>query len=642
RSSDLGCQFAAYGQRDANTAYHWPAESLVDHAYMDLPEITKAQADAVKDFAITFFEQRGLERRSPAGGTDSGYTHAYDLTPDMVFDVHDMGEMSVAEIGEALRLAPEGEVLRCKVDALRPTTGSWAGMISLVDGDVCISDHGTYTSHFPEGSDATAALEKLGALLAERFPQIGIEPEPIVDFTMDAARPLDENLAVALQRYAWVMNDGLVCDLGAGFMTHKFRDFQHGMGPFREVKRGPRGGEEVSRLSDLWLDDPTRITVNTMQMRPDQIRPIFFEDGHRHINTYLPKEHDAAGGDATTGLEMLRNLLPIEAERTFFMQWLAYKLANPHVPGPAIIMVARDSYGTGRGSLIALMTDIFGDSYVTPIDFATLTGQGHQSQYNEWMVDSLIVAVDEAQEVSQHVNRWQARTNAYEHLKGVVDPSGRGIHIKRKTVKNFKGHTYASIFIATNHSDALVIPPNDRRFAVLENGAPLSGEYWTHFHAWRASRANVAAFVAELHKVDLTGYNPYVAPPMTASKADMIDAGLSDIDRAADLVMATLPGALLTREQFLLRMEDTIIAEGYEFPEDWHRAAERIYLRKTRRMIGKDRIRIDGKPRVVRMAKQLSVDIVQDEAAVINEVMRNGPLARPIRSSGSVVAFPSR
>ncbi|MFA5898854.1 MAG: bifunctional DNA primase/polymerase, partial [Hyphomicrobium sp.] len=92
-----GCQFAAYGQRDANTAYAWPVESLVDHQYMDLPEITKTQADAVKDFAIAFFEQRGLERRSPAGGTDSGYTHAYDLTPDMVFDVHDMGEMSVAE-----------------------------------------------------------------------------------------------------------------------------------------------------------------------------------------------------------------------------------------------------------------------------------------------------------------------------------------------------------------------------------------------------------------------------------------------------------------------------------------------------------------------------------------------------------------
>ena len=196
-----GCQFAAYGQRDAEHAYSWPEQSLLDARYMDLPEITKAQADAVKDFAIAFFESRGLERKSPAGGTDSGYTHAYDLTPDMVFDVHDMGPMTVAEIGEALRPAPAGEVLRCRVDALRPTTGSWAGMISLVNGDVCLSDHGTYTSHFPEGSDGIAALERLGALLAERFPEVTEEPEPIVDFTMDPSWPLDDNIAVALQRY---------------------------------------------------------------------------------------------------------------------------------------------------------------------------------------------------------------------------------------------------------------------------------------------------------------------------------------------------------------------------------------------------------------------------------------------------------
>ena len=40
-----GCQFAAYGQRDADTAYQWPVQSLVDAEYMDLPVITKAQVD---------------------------------------------------------------------------------------------------------------------------------------------------------------------------------------------------------------------------------------------------------------------------------------------------------------------------------------------------------------------------------------------------------------------------------------------------------------------------------------------------------------------------------------------------------------------------------------------------------------------
>ncbi len=643
-----GCQFAAFGQRDENTAYQWPEESLLDHEYMDLPVITHAQVDALKDFCTAFFEANGLERRSPGGGTDEGYSHAYDLTPDMVFDIQEMGEMTIAEIGEALRLSPH-DVLRCKVDALRPTTGSWAGMISLVNGEVCVSDHGTYTSHFPEAADTGASLAKLGALLAERFPEAVAEPPPeqpdIENLPeMNPFEPLDGNLATALQRYVYVENDGLVCDLAHGFRTQKMRAFHDAMAPYYEVKLGPKNGEVMSTLSDLWRRHTNRLTAATMQMRPDMPRPLFTEDGARHVNTFKPIDHSVGNGDASVGLRMIENLLPIVSERTFFLQWLSYKLQHPEVPGPAIIMVARDAYGTGRGSLIALMTGIFGEDYVSPIDFPTLVGQGTQSQYNEWQSESLLVCVDEAKEAANGLTSWQTRSNAYEHLKTVVDPATRNLHIKRKGVKNTKERTYASIFIATNHADAFVIPENDRRIAVLENGKPLTGDYWAKFHAWRRDPANVAAFVGELRKVDLASYDPYLAPPMTAAKADMVESGASELDRAFVHAMAGLTNTLVVKEQIILRVEDYLADNNVEVPDDWQKMIERMLFRKTRKVPAgaPERVRIENKQRAARVIGVLDTSICQSAETMVLEILKNGPLSRPIRTSSSVVKFPAR
>lgn len=640
-----GCQFAAYGQRDAVTEYRWPVKSLVDANYMELPEITKAQADAVKDFAIAFFESRGLERKSPAGGTDSGYTIAYDLQSDMIFDVHDLGEMTVIEIEEALKLSPPGEVLRCRVDALRPTTGSWAGMISLVDGRVCISDHGTYTSHFPEGGDIGAAVSKLGKLLAERFPQPAPEPTPDVpgapppDLDMDPKANFDDNLAIALKRYVYVDQDALVVDLHDGFVTHTTRAFRDSLGPFYTTKIGPKGGEIVVELAEMWRRDTARIKVTTMQMRPDQPRPFFREDGTLTLNLYHPPEH-FNHGDAGPGFEMIRGLLPIESEYRYFLQWLSHKYQHPGTPGPAIMMVAHDSYGTGRGSLITMITRMFSERYVERIQFSTLTGRGSQSQYNEWLTGNVIVAVDEAQD-TENSSRWQARNNAYEHLKGIIDPSARQIRVSRKTVKNIKAWTFASIIVMTNHADALVIPESDRRIAVLENGAPRSSSYWDGFHAWLNTPGNIGAFMAELLKVDLTGYNPHVAPPMTRAKADMIDAGASELDRAVKRVVAELPGSLLVKEQLILRLENYLVENATDFPDDWHKIVEPLFKRATRKMLGEDRIMISGRRYTVRMVREISPEVAASPAAMLLELEKNGPVIRPVRSGG-VIDFATR
>lgn len=639
-----GCQFAAYGQRDDENWYDWPEASLADHVYMDLPPISMAEVEALVAFAAGFFEERGLKRLSPGGGTDAGYTHAYDLTEDLSFEVKDVGHLSLAELTAALEADPE-RVLRVTVDALRPTSGSWAGMASLVGGVLCVSDHGTYTSHFPVSYDLERSMSALGQNLASLMKQ----PKPrepargkLPDLDLDAQAEFDTNYRVMLDNFVYVADTDVVIDLRHPTVTMKIPHLHNRLSNFTTEETGPKGGKIVTRLSDLWMRNPNRMMVRGFGLRPDREWPIFEENGDRHLNTFrdhvLPED-----GDAAMGFDFLERLLPIAEERQYFTRWLGNKLLHPEQRGPAIFMVAHETYGTGRGSLISIIRSMFAPGLVRNIDFKTLSGQTYQSQYNEWLADSLIVAVDEAQEATQTMSRWQTRLNAYEHLKGIIDPAVNDLDVKRKGLANGPGRTYASIMVMTNHMDSLVLPRNDRRIAVFENGSPQSEAYYAALHAWRAVPGNIGAFVAALKDVDMGDYSAFATPPLTKAKVEMAEAGESEIDRQFKRVTARWANTVLVKEQVLLALEDEIADSNVEMPDDWRRTAERLFTRATRSLPDSlpDRIRIEGKQRSVRMLGRPAPAVLQSAQTVLDEVLRNGPVSRPMRAN-NVVSFPSR
>lgn len=650
-----GCQIAAYGMRDANTWYAWPEKNLIDHKYMELPEITLAQVEAVKNKAIEVFEAKGLVRKSSEGGTDEGYTVAHDLTPDMQFDVKDLGVVTLAELETHLRNSPKETVLRCRVDTLRPgTSGSWAGMASITEqGDLCLSDHGSYTAHFFEEEDDDIAVEKLGAALAEKF---GSEPaslftrrqqphtasiEPLEGLVMDPLQDLDTNIEIALRRFAYVLDHDTIADALLNKPDISVQHFKNAVAQFYRAVPGQRGGVQMTLLHELWMRSDKRQNVKTFGMRPDKAYPFYEEDGDTHFNTYRPRELPT-GGDASVGFELLRNLLPIDEERVYFTQWLAYKLLHPEVRGPGIIMVANDTFGTGRGTLIKIIQAMFAPHLSRTIDFETLTGKGTQGQYNEWLADALLVAVNEAQEAN-NTSKWQVRQNAYEHLKNIVDPGHHDIYIKRKGLGNYQGRTYASVLVMTNHMDSMVLPQNDRRFAILENGAIQSQEYWDRVHAWRNDPKNIGAFVAALRLTDISEYKPFVAPPMTHAKRDMVDAGESALDKAVEYVIGGFEGPLLAREQLLLALENYKADYNVEFPDEWRKSVDKIFSRRTRTMPGKiDRVMAEGKYHFVRLLDRASTKVYASEDEMLRDLLINGHLARQVQTGGTVVSFQKR
>lgn len=650
----LGSQFGAYGKHSDEIEYDWPVKSLLDHDITALPELDQAGVERLVARCEKFFLDRGLAQIDVGGGTiDGHYSRVYDLTDDMVFPTNELGNATVAQIRNYL-LEHQTAVLRCTVEALRPSTGgSKAGMASLMHGLVCISDHGTYTAHYPADGDPSAKLARIAEKLRERF-EISDEPAAAAetagaaedvsainqarDLTMDPRWDFDDNIEIAHFRFAYIIHDDMVVDTLANTPPMSVTHFRNLMLPYHYVDEGERGGEKIVRLADTWMQSPDRINVGSAQMRPDQPFPFYWADGFRHVNTYRPHVLPAVGGDAGVGLDFLRNLVPNHAERRYLMQWLSYKLQHPHVRGPAVVMVAAARFGTGRGSLGELLTDMFHERYVMSVDFATLTGKTYQSQYNEWLAGSLMVVVNEAADNDKGAgSKWDAKNQAYEHLKNIVDPANTRLQIVRKGLANFQARTYASIFVMTNHADALVIPAEDRRFYVIENGSNQSPDYWVRFHAWRSDPANVGALVRELLAVDLSGYNPYQAPPMTKAKAEMIYAGASELDRAVAHVLAGLAGKLVVYSQVGIGLERYLVEHAVTFPDEWKRTAERIFTRLTQRPPATDRMRLpDGKQHTVRMLEGCREEVLLTPETMLEEIVKNGPTVRTLAGSNVV------
>lgn len=583
-------QFGSFGPHTLAPAggtlisYRWEGPSPTDIPLRELPLLTKADVFTMVDEMDRILLDAGwIQFEKSTRGEGSSATE-YDLDPAMEFAVLGEGTMSLGALRKMLTDGAEG--LRCSASFLEGKSAkneSRCLIHKARSGSVAIWDSASSTTHYERSHapvDHTADIAKLGAqlkLLEDRRKYRLVKGDSVASAT-----------AKLLQTYAFCgsRKDVVIPFLEPSMPSMSLKGFQGTTMPLSRVEQGPKGGEKRINPADLWYVHPERKTVAGVLLRPDMAFPLFDEDGVEYVNTYEPPIHAAAGGDATIGIDFMEQLLPDAAEREWFMRWFAYKFRHPHVPGPAVLMVARD-YGTGRGTLMVLMEKVFGGKYVRGIPFATFTGQNSQSQYNEWAADSVLVFVNESSEAGD-AKPWQRKSDVYEHLKEIVDPRPQLRLVNRKGEPNYHAILPTSYIIATNNPDALPLPESDRRFAVLSNGVPRDMAYWERLSAWMADHLNIGAFVRELLAVDLEGYSPFDAPPKTTAKSEMADLASSDLDRAFAAAVANLKGEVCCVEQLVELVRQVRDADDLDLPERWEKGVRKMIQRKLRRVGVKD------------------------------------------------------
>lgn len=103
------------------------------------------------------------------------------------------------------------------------------------------------------------------------------------------------------------------------------------------------------------------------------------------------------------------------------------------------------------------------------------------------------------------------------------------IRINEKHKRVYQVRNLASFFCTTNHEDPIYVEEGDRRWWFYRSPAePRSPGYYFALEQWTVE--NVGAIKGYLSKVDLTGFNPNAAPPITKGKEKLIRASLPPVE----------------------------------------------------------------------------------------------------------------
>ena len=234
-------------------------------------------------------------------------------------------------------------------------------------------------------------------------------------------------------------------------------------------------------------------------------------------------------------------------------------------------MVAEEQ-GTGRGTLINMVTAVFGARNVKPVTSIELMGGSGQGQYNAWQADSVLVTCDEvmAGDDGGGSMTWKRR-EAYEKLKQLVDPQRRAVTIRRKHIEAYETEVFCSFLLATNHTNALPLAHNDRRFAVLMQedvkfddrpGLAEAVNAWRPDGRFGPDFGDAVRRHLSLVAVDWDAIRR--APDMGEGRAIMQQQNEGDVADILRDVLSRVPGDVISNNDLKRRMQIALQAEGGE------------------------------------------------------------------------------
>ena len=164
--------------------------------------------------------------------------------------------------------------------------------------------------------------------------------------------------------------------------------------------------------------------------------------------------------------DFLLHLIPGERERDFVLDWLATKYRSPWERMSAILFLAENTSGTGRGTLFEILDGFFGTN-------AQLLSE-HQlfnDQFNAWMASNVLIFCNELGQSSH----WDRKEETYGKVKEVIDPTNTQVSVRHMHHASTKAQTFTSFMLATNRGDGLRLDYEDRRICLRRLRSSLAG-----------------------------------------------------------------------------------------------------------------------------------------------------------------------
>tara|TARA_R110000751_G_scaffold306805_1_gene426263 strand:+ start:1338 stop:3569 length:2232 start_codon:yes stop_codon:yes gene_type:complete len=283
--------------------------------------------------------------------------------------------------------------------------------------------------------------------------------------------------------------------------------------------------------------------------------------GQKALNMYVPPNWVETDETPEVFIDHMNYLIPDAGEREVFIDWLAFKFQNPGRRSWGVVMVAENTFGTGRSWIKTMLAKTLQQA-VNTATLGQLIGRGTSAEqtYNDWMSRCQYICVEEAKESIDRDVFFQA----YEVFKQNVDPAvGVDIRINPKFGRTRIENIYYNALIFTNHRDALAIPGNDRRVYVIRNPTKMESPAYYDRLVSSLDNGEPRRIYWYLMRRDVSAFDP-IYPKMTPGKAAMIDDNHSPADEIFEHLLEHIVPDLVTKSTFKRAVTDAAMKLDYD------------------------------------------------------------------------------
>ncbi|MGC4080288.1 MAG: DUF5906 domain-containing protein [Rubrivivax sp.] len=392
--------------------------------------------------------------------------------------------------------------------------------------------------------DLTPAAATPPALAAEPAPPAEDERERSTRIARDGEHEVPTQrmltLTEMLEHLVYLEDGSRVTFLDKPRAVLPLTDFKNAFAGSVERVKGPNGRKvAVSRVKQ-WLESQARKTVRTQTFAPGRARICDSPDGELSLNLWVPRAAAAPENWrelARPFFEHVAYLVPVEAERERFLDWLAHIEQQPGVLPHTHYLLRTSQTGIGRNWLAYALARAFAGYVALGFDLA----ESLRSGFNGALSQRLLAVVDELHEGGPRATRSQAA----EKLKSMLTEQTR--RVNPKYGRQHTEFNCCRFLMFSNHEAALPLAENDRRVVVIENPTQRRGEdYYRRLYALLGDPGLGPAIAQALRARDISGFNPGAIAPMTEAKARTIRAGRSEIEQAVRDVAAAWPADCIT------------------------------------------------------------------------------------------------
>ena len=569
-----GQQFVAYGEHpDIRKPYTYEGAALGDTSHADLPLLCPEDVTPLFDYFDVLAKAAGWQK-APGGNRTEGGAASGALSPLEKYvpplDITDAGidralAACTSECDDYATWVRVGMALYHQFDGSDEGLEKWdswsSGSVKYVDG-TCGRKWRTFKDETYSGKPVTFA--SVLALAKERRPnKVSGAKSPVGKF---------------IERYVFIEEGNLVADLKKPpfCAVTKLEEFRNATANVRHEVPAPTqadpGRMKFAPVHQAWMVHEDRKSAQGARYEP--AAPVFYEDpqhkGIQWVNKfYLPEfTEDIADPEGARAVfaEHMEYLFPYTEERERFLDWMAFTLQYPEKRCKWTPLHVSAPHGTGRGWVVELLGTLLGHHNCSKTKMKVLAGEGSAGQFQDYLNETLVCAIEEVRE------RGGKRYTIGDEIRDLLTENYLELNLKYGGKRTQR--VFTNFFFMSNHSDALVLTPEDRRINVFRGPEKPKGlAYYSRLYKWLETGDGVAAVHNWLKARDLSDFN-WQRSTVNAAREEMIDGTMTETETVFRALLNAPPKTVMTFQEVkdaLTELEggdafDTQIDDGQVLP----------------------------------------------------------------------------